>query len=230
MALYAISDLHLSTFTDKPMDIFKGWSDYIYKIQTNWEMTIEEDDLVVVPGDFSWARNMEDALLDFKFLDEMKGRKILLKGNHDYWFSTATKVNNWLKENNLTSIEMLNNNSFMYKDIAIAGTRGWIMDNDDPLKIKVYNREVQRLNLSLKDAKAKDPKEIIVFLHYPPINNFFTQAEIIELLKEFGVKRCYYGHLHGQGIFNAVNKVINGISFRLLSADYLKFKPFLIEN
>ena len=229
MAIYGIGDLHLSTFNDKPMDIFGGWSDYISRIENNWEQRVNDEDLVVIPGDLSWANNIDEARDDFGFVHKLSGRKIILKGNHDYWFSTAAKVSRFISENGFNSISVLNNNSFRYNDIAIAGTRGWILDHASNENMKVYSREVQRLRLSLEDAKRGNPNEIIAFLHFPPIYANYEHPEIIELLTEYGVKRCFYGHVHGNSINYAVNDIKYGIMFKLISADYLQFAPYLIE-
>ena len=228
MALYAISDLHLSTFTDKPMDIFEGWQDYIPRILSNWDTAVKDDDIIVIPGDLSWAINFDEAESDFRFLDDLKGKKILLKGNHDLWYSTATKTANWLKEKGFSSISMLNNNSYSYGDYAIAGTRGWILDRDSEDDMKVYNREIHRLEASLDDAISRNPKEIIVFLHYPPVYSNYEHSKIVEILIEYGIKRCYYGHVHGSSIPYAINGVKYGIEFKLISADYLQFRPLLV--
>ena len=231
MALYTIADLHLSTFTDKPMDIFEGWHDYTARLIKNWEMLIKDDDVVVIPGDLSWAKNMEEALSDFTLLHELKGKKILLKGNHDYWYATATKTRNWLNQNGLNSISVLNNNSFMVGDIGIAGTRGWNLDRSSREDMKIYNREVQRLQLSLEDAKKNEPSEIIVFLHYPPVYPTYDHEEIIELLVSYNVRRCYYGHVHGKNsIKSAMIGEKHNIYFKLISADYLRFLPLLVEK
>lgn len=230
MAIYSIADLHLSTFTDKPMDIFEGWVDYINKIKINWDKTISEEDTVVIPGDLSWAINLEEALSDFQFIHRLKGKKILLKGNHDYWYSTVSKVNSWLKENSLESISILNNNSFMVNDIAIAGTRGWILDRESNENMKIYSREQQRLERSLEDALSNNPRETIVFMHFPPIYANYIQEEFIQLLNKYSIKRCYYGHVHGNSINYAVNGIRYGINFKLISSDYLEFSPLFVEK
>jgi len=230
MAIYGVADLHLSTFTDKPMDIFEGWQDYTTRIKANWNRLVKEDDLVVIPGDLSWAKNLDEAMSDFLFLHELKGEKILLKGNHDFWYSTATKVRNWLNQNGFDTIEVLNNNSFLVGDVCIAGTRGWILDRSSSENMKIYTREIQRLQLSLEDAKKNEPREIIVFMHYPPIYSNYEQEEMLELLARYNIKRCYYGHVHGSSINYAFNGMKYDINFKLISADYLQFTPLLVEK
>jgi len=229
MALYGIGDLHLSLSAEKPMDIFEGWTDHMARLEKNWRKRVKPDDLVVLPGDLSWAMSLDDAKADFAFIDSLPGDKVLLKGNHDYWWSTVSKIESWLDRNGFHSISVLNNKSVMYKEDAIAGTRGWLLERTDEKSMKVYNRELNRLRLSLEDARRRDPPEILVFLHYPPIFSNYVQTEVLEILSEFCIKRCYYGHVHGKSVEYAVNKKVNGISFKLISADYLRFSPHLIR-
>jgi len=155
---------------------------------------------------------------------------VIIKGNHDYWWSTATKINGFLGNNSFTTINIINNNSITYNDVSIAGTRGWVLERDSIESMKVYLRETNRLRLSLEDASGKKNKEIIAFLHYPPVYANYRQTEIIDLLKEFNIKRCYYGHVHGTSFKYSVNGERDGITYKLISADYLKFSPHLIEN
>lgn len=234
MALFAISDLHLPIGVDKPMDIFGSkWSDYVGKLEKNWNAIVSDDDLVVLPGDFSWATYINQAIPDFLYLHNLKGKKIILKGNHDYWWTTKAKLDEFLRENKFLDIEILNNNSFIYNDIAICGTRGWSYigygeaGEDDK---KIYERELGRLRLSIEDAKKHNPKEIIVFLHYPPITKDFSDSGFVQILKEYDIKLCVYGHLHAQGHKNAVNGVYDGIEYKLVSCDYRDFVPVKLRN
>ena len=190
---------------------------------------VKEEDLVVLPGDFSWATYIEDTIPDFEYLNSLPGKKIMLKGNHDYWWTTVTSMRKFLKENNFQNIDFLYNNSFEYENKILCGTRGWSLV-DEEIDEKLINRELGRLELSLQDGakKAGENKEIIVFMHYPPItkNKILSEEEMkfIELMKKYNVKRCYYGHLHGNSIYDAVEGKIQGIELKLVSADGLDFK------
>ena len=228
MAIYAIADLHLSLNTDKPMDIFgTNWENHSEKIKEDWLDKVKETDTVLIPGDFSWETYLEDTYKDFEFLDSLPGNKILLKGNHDYWWTTLTNIRNYFKENNFKTIDILFNNSFEFENFIVAGTRGW--DYTKTSERKIIEREIGRLKLSLKDAKKKNQdKNIIVCMHYPPISKNYLDNEferkILYLLKEYNVKRCIYGHLHGTSHAGAITGLIEGIQFDLVSADYLDFK------
>lgn len=230
MSIFVIGDLHLSFNNPKPMDIFgDNWSGHEEKIRSNWIENVSEDDLVILPGDFSWETYLEDTKLDFDYLNNLPGKKLLLKGNHDYWWTTVTSMRAFLKENNYTNIDFLYNNSYEFEDKIICGTRGWSIIDEDADK-KLINRELIRLELSLQEGinKYGTDKEIIVFMHYPPITKAKIiseqEAEFVELMKEYNVKRCFYGHLHGASITEAVEGEIEGIEFKLVSADGLDFK------
>ena len=228
MSIFAIADLHLSFNTDKPMDIFgNNWENHAEKIKEDWLKKVGKDDVVLIPGDFSWETYLEDTYKDFEFLNSLPGRKILLKGNHDYWWTTLTNIKNYLKENNFNTIDILFNNSYELDNCIIAGTRGW--DYTKANERKIIEREIGRLELSLKDAKKKNEnKEIVVCMHYPPISKNYLENEferkIIYLLKEYNVKKCIYGHLHGTAHSQAITGIKEGIEFSLASADYLDFK------
>ena len=225
MALYAIGDLHLSLGTDKPMDVFGGdWSNYMEKIKIGFE-NLEPDDVCVLCGDISWGMTFEESLEDFKFIDSFPGKKIILKGNHDYWWNTATKMKAFFAANGITSIDILNNNCFFYEDVAICGTRGWLMDGETDVEFnsKIMAREASRLRTSLQ--AAGDSAEKLCFFHYPPRFKNMICKEIIAVMNEFGVKRCWYGHIHGLGHRYAVRGLIDGINFEMVSADYLDFTP-----
>lgn len=235
MSIYVIADLHLSFGQNKPMDIFgKNWENHAEKIKNDWLKKVNEDDMVVLPGDFSWAMHLQDTYLDFKYLNELPGKKVLLKGNHDYWWTTVTSMNKYLKENNFNSIEFLYNNSIEFENKIFVGSRGWALQDTENSK-KMINRENQRLELSINDAinKNKDNKEIIAFMHYPPLlkqqlleNN---HLEFYKTLKKYDIKRCYYGHLHGNSHKDAISGNIGGIEFFLISADYLNFELLKIS-
>ena len=227
MALYAIGDPHLSFGVDKPMDIFRGWQNYVGRLQENWQNKVTPEDTVVLAGDISWGMTMEEALEDFRFIDRLNGKKILLKGNHDYWFSTKTKVERFLEENGISSLSILFNNAYEYGEHVICGTRGWYNEPGAAADQKVMLREAGRLRLSLEAGK-KTGKEPLVFLHYPPVTAAGSSEELIRVLKEYEVRHCYYGHLHGKSCEAAVNGVLNGIDYRLVSGDFIQFDPVRI--
>lgn len=231
MALFTIADLHLPLGIDKPMDIFGGaWTNYVERLKDNWQKLVNEDDTVVIPGDFSWATYTEQSVKDFEFLEELNGRKILLKGNHDFWWTTMNKLKKFTQENNFKSVEFLQNNSFMYKNIAICGTRGWkhpSWDGFNEEDKKIYDREVIRLELSLNSVQ--DCEEIYVFTHYPPISMQKEGNAFCELMKKYKVIKCFYGHLHSAAHASAFNGICDGIEYKLIAGDYLKFIPLKIS-
>lgn len=232
MALYSIADLHLPLGIDKPMDIFgAAWSNYVERLADNWQSKIKENDMVIMPGDFSWATYLEQSYKDFEFLNKLNGRKILLKGNHDYWWTTMNKLKEFIEKNNFRDIYFLQNNSFVYEDAAICGTRGWLYPAWDSFKEddrKIFDREVLRLELSLNSAK--DYREIYVFTHYPPRSTKLESNEFVEMMEKYPVTKCIYGHLHSASHKNAVEGLINGIEYKLVSSDYLQFDPVLIKE
>ena len=215
MSLYVIADLHLSFGTDKPMDIFGGWEDYAQKIEKNWMQKVKGGDTVVIPGDISWGMDLEEARPDFEFLEKLPGRKILLKGNHDYYFSTRNKIYKFFSENGFKSLNFLSNNSYEYEKYSICGTRGWVNEPGQAADEKILKREAGRLKLSLDSAK----KEPIVFLHYPPIFRGSETVEILNVLRQYKIKRVYYGHLHGRSCKYAVEGVVDGIYYKLISCN-----------
>lgn len=223
MALFSISDLHLSFGTDKPMDVFgERWKNYEQRLMENWNNAVSADDVVIVNGDNSWAMYLEDTFKDFDFINKLNGTKLISKGNHDYWWTTMKKHEKWCKENGFDSIKFLHNNYYMYKDVAICGTRGWQLTSRNEEDLKVYNREKERLILSLKLASAQSPSQIIVALHYPP------DSEFKQIMEEYNVGICLFGHLHAAGFKDYSDYDENGISYRLVSCDYLQFKPYKI--
>lgn len=230
MALYAIADLHLSLGTDKPMDVFKGWQDYLTRLEKKWRSLISEDDTVVIAGDISWAMKLYECYKDFSFLNSLPGNKILLKGNHDYWWTTKKKIDEYLEVNNFSTIKILFNNSFVVDNIAVCGSRGWYYDADTQADIKVINREVGRLKMSLDSVNDSDNKPV-VFLHYPPVYADIECEEIMNTLISYGIKECYYGHLHGANTHkNAVIGEYKGINMHLISCDFTEFTPILVRN
>lgn len=229
MALFAIADLHLSLGEDKPMDIFHGWNDYVSRLENNWNKLITSDDTVVIAGDISWAMKLTDTYEDFSFINRLPGRKILLKGNHDYWWGTKSKIEAFLKDNDFDTISVLFNNTYVCDEFAVCGTRGWFLENDTPEDIKVLNREVGRLRTSI-EAAIKTNKQPVVFLHYPPVYCSSECSEIIDVLLQYNIKKCCYGHIHGQKNFkNAFEGLYKGIDLKLISCDKVSFMPVLIR-
>ncbi|NLZ45741.1 MAG: serine/threonine protein phosphatase [Clostridiales bacterium] len=229
MSLFVIADLHLSLSVDKPMDIFGGWNDYMQRIEENWCKVVKENDTVVIPGDISWGMNFKEAEKDFEFLNNLPGRKIISKGNHDYWWNTVSKMTNFFNEKGFSSINILHNNHYQYENLGICGTRGWINETNAIADKKVLLREAGRLTFSIESALKQDLKPI-VFLHYPPIFANDQNLEILEVLHKYGIKHCFYGHIHGRGCKNAFNGVSDGIHYQLISSDYLHFAPLDITD
>ena len=227
MALYAIGDLHLCLGAPKPMDIFGGaWVGYMEKLREGCS-EITPDDTTVLLSDLSWALDLENAAADFSWINEIPGRKIILKGNHDYWWSTAAKFYRFCERNGFSNQWILNNNHYEYNDYAICGTRGWFYEEERSGEHdeKVFRRELMRLEASLKSA---GDRQKIVFLHYPPKYKGYECPEIIDLMKYYNVRQCFYGHLHGASHGLAMEGLWDGIEYRLVSADKLGFKPFMV--
>ena len=227
MALYAIGDLHLCLGAPKPMDIFGGnWTGYMDKLKEGMSV-ITDSDTTVLLGDLSWALSLEESAKDFAWINRIPGKKIILKGNHDYWWSTAAKFNKFCEANGFENLYLLNNNCFEYEDWAICGTRGWFFEEErsGTHDEKVFKRELCRLEASLK---AAGEKRKMVFLHYPPRYKGYECKEILELLVKYEVRRCFYGHLHGGSHKLAMEGLWDGVEFRLVAADYLNFKPYKV--
>lgn len=228
MSLFAIGDLHLSLDGSKSMSVFGGrWTDYQQKIERGFSLLTEED-VCVLCGDLVWGMTMEAAREDFLFISRLPGKKIILKGNHDYWWSTAAKAYRFFEENGMENMQILNNNCYEYGEYAICGTRGWFFEEErgDEHDRKIMLREVGRLEASLK---AAGERKKLVFLHYPPIYQGYECPEILSLLEQYQVERCYYGHIHGKGHSAAFQGERNGTVFRMVSADYLDFYPLKVE-
>ena len=227
MSLFAIADLHLSLSTNKSMEIFKGWENYTEKIEKNWNDIVSDSDTVVIPGDISWAMKLDEAEADLKFINNLPGKKLILKGNHDLWWSTISKLNTFLRDKDFDSIEFVHNSAKRVGDIAVCGTRGWFYDGE--ASKKVIMREAGRLETSIKAAKALGG-EPVVFLHYPPIAGDLVVDEIMQVMINNEIDPCYYGHIHGVSFKSrrAFEGDYKGIEFKLISADYLKFMPLKI--
>lgn len=238
MAVFVIADLHLDTKSNqKSMEVFGNrWNGYVNKIQKNWKKIVADSDTVILPGDISWALTLEAALHDLQWIDALPGRKILMKGNHDFWWSTASKMQKFFCENCINSIDILNNNAMEVENYIFAGSRGWFTDRSMQTAsqavdyAKIINREVIRLKMSLDAAKKLreiSKKEILVFLHFPPIWGDFRCEEILALLKEYEIKRCYFGHIHS--CYNVPSTFDEeGVRFQLIAADYLDFIPQIL--
>ena len=228
MAVFTIADLHLSFGTDKPMDVFPGWTNYTDRIKANWTRLVEEKDTVVIAGDVSWAMNLSETYNDMSFIQSLPGKKIILKGNHDYWWATKKKMDAYLSENGFDSISILHNNFYEADGLALSGSRGWFYDAETDADMKVLHREAGRLRMSIEPA-VKAGFIPIVFLHYPPIYNGMECTEITSVLKEYGIKKCFYGHIHGG---NAAKKAFNGehegVSYKLIACDYIGFTPLAV--
>lgn len=222
--IYSIADLHFDNTGDKTMDIFgENWQKHEEKIIKNWKANVKEDDLVLIPGDISWALKCEEAYDDLKKIEDLPGKKVISKGNHDYWWQSLNKINQF----EFKTISFLQNNSFIYNDIGIVGTRGWspidriLEDGHDK---KIYRRELNRLKLSIESLAYK-PSKIIAMIHYPPFNSDLSPNEFVDIMKEYEVDICLYGHLHAEGHRYAIEGKIEGIEFHLVASDYIDFNP-----
>lgn len=225
MSIYAISDLHLSFNTNKPMDIF-GWNNYEEKISQDWRTNVKEEDLVLLTGDFSWEMKLENTYKDFQFINNLPGKKLLLKGNHDLWWTTLKRMREFLKEKEFNNIDFIYNNSYEFENYIIAGTRGWnlVSENIDDKKIK--DRELLRLENSIIDGIRKygEDKPIIVCMHYPPLLKELKNSEFTKILEKYNVKYCLYGHLHGKSHINVFDGIYNNVNYKMVSCDYTGFK------
>ena len=238
MAIFTLADLHLSLGEDKPMDVFGGkWNRYHEKLEEYWNYMVADEDTVIIPGDVSWAMSLDEAVTDFAFLHKLAGKKILMKGNHDYWWTTLNKMEVFLQEQGFSTLSILQNTAVLAENKVICGSRGWICENNmSEEDEKILARENQRFILSLTAAKALAEKnavdgvqpEIIAFSHYPLISQSWRKHPIVETLCEFGVKRVYYGHLHGISPGRAP-RGDERLKQTLVSSDYLEFTPLCIE-
>lgn len=226
MSVFAIADLHLSLGSEKPMDVFKGWENYVEKIERYWRALISPSDTVVIAGDISWGMSLQESLTDFRFLHELPGQKLLLKGNHDYWFTTKKKMDAFFEENGLDTLHILHNNCYQVEGAFLCGTRGWLTEATSEEDIKVLNREAARLEFSIQSAKGEG--ERIVFLHYPPVYGESVSEPMFQMLKKYGIKRCYFGHIHGAGARYVKEGLWDSVELRLISCDHMGFIPLKI--
>lgn len=238
MSLFVMADLHLDIRSNqKSMEVFGSrWQNYTERIASQWNAVVSDTDTVIIPGDISWALTTNDAIEDLKWIDALSGKKLIMKGNHDFWWSTVSKMERMFCENCINTIGILNNNAVAIENYIVAGSRGWFVDKSmqsTELNVdyeKIVNREVIRLKMSLDAAKAlhaESNKEILVFFHFPPLWGDYICEPILDLLKEYEIHRCFFGHIHGvygqSGSFEW-----EGIRFQMISADYLKFLPYYI--
>lgn len=229
MALYAISDLHLSLSGDKPMDVFsEEWKNHDMRIRENWLKKVKEEDTVLLAGDLSWSMKLQGGKEELDFVAGLPGRKIIIKGNHDYWWGSITKLNSMYD-----NMDFIQNNFFAYEDYAICGTRGWVLPGSSLFKEedeKIFRREVLRLKMSLDAAKKKGFQKFIVMIHYPPVNETFKDSEFTDIFEEYGVEKVIYGHLHGKSLQRVMTGERNGVEYILTSCDYIGFDPVLIKT
>lgn len=234
MAIYALSDTHLSFSTDKPMDIFGSrWKNHENKIEWFWKNTITDNDTVVIAGDISWGLTLDEAASDLKFLSSLPGKKILIKGNHDYWWSTLKKIDELFEREGIDNISLIQNNSINIENFVICGTRGWYSEKPSGINCdnkKIIAREAGRLRMSLEHAKTfGEGREVLLFMHFPPVFGDFVCRELVSVLHEYNIKKCYFGHIHGAYSLPKYF-VFEDIEFHIVSADYLDFRPLIIEN
>lgn len=227
MSVYTIADLHLSLSSDKSMEVFSGWNNYIERLEKNWTKTINDGDIVIIPGDISWGMSLEESKKDFEFLNNLPGKKWIIKGNHDYWWTTKNKINKFFNDNGFNTLNILHNNHVTAEGYVLCGTRGWMYEVYTDNDIKIVNREINRLKASLDSAQNSEGEKI-VFFHYPPIYKDIICEEVIDILIKYGIKKCYFGHIHGSGSAYAFTGTYKNIKFNLVSCDYTEFFPVKI--
>ena len=229
MALFAIADTHLSLSTNKSMNVFFGWDDYVERLERHWREIVTDDDTVVIAGDISWGMNLKQAQKDFAFLHSLPGKKLIFKGNHDYWWTTRRQMDLFFEQNGFDSLRIVHNDAVVVENrYAVCGTRGWFFDAEEDADKLVLLREAGRLRTSIKAAKETGLTPV-VFLHYPPRYADQICPEILAVLEEEEITHCFYGHVHSNGIRLAVQGEIEGIHYRLISADALQFCPILVQ-
>jgi Predicted phosphohydrolase len=230
MSVFVIADLHLSFGVNKPMDVFEGWHDYTDKLARNWRAIVKDTDTVVLAGDISWGMKLEETVKDFQYIHDLPGRKLILKGNHDYWWSTKNKIDNFFAENGFDDMHIIHNCAYEADDIAVFGTRGWLYNSKSDDDVKIVNREAGRLAASLNEAK-RTMKKPVAFLHYPPVYDNMECTEILDILEQNGIEDCYYGHIHGKyAAKKAPIGEYKGIKMHLIACDYVDFCPVLVQK
>ncbi len=236
MSIFSIADLHLSESTKKPMDIFGArWKDHTEKLIKRWSSIVTDEDTVIIPGDISWAMTLDEAVADFKLIHSLPGKKLIGKGNHDFWWATLSKMYKMLEDNGIDSVRFMQNNAFEVENYIVCGTRGWFIDEKLQNTVgevdyqKIVDREVLRLKMCLNEAvllKGDTDRQILVFFHFPPVFKEFVCREIVDTLKEYNIKNCYYGHIHGT--YNIQRTIdFEGVSMTLIAADFLDFIPMI---
>jgi predicted phosphohydrolase len=237
MAIYALADLHLSlSCPDKSMEVFgSSWGEYILKVKENWEQTVTGSDTVLIPGDISWATYINKAEEDFKFISDLPGRKLLSRGNHDYWWTTMKKMEEFFAEKGFTNMEFVRTNVVEVEDCLITGTRGWMIETKESIEgsdnRKIYEREKLRIKMCIDVLNEADPghaKKHILMIHYPPITAKQDFTEFAEMMAQGGIDICVYGHLHGSAHKKAFEGDFEGMRLICASADYADFKPVRI--
>ena len=228
MAVFVIADLHLSFGTDKPMDVFSGWDNYTERLEKNWRKSVTDSDTVVLAGDISWGMRLEETVADFEYIHSLPGKKIILKGNHDYWWSTKSKIDAFFEKHGFDDMRILHNCAYEADGFVIVGTRGWLYNAKTDEDVKIVNREAGRLKLSIEAGKKLDG-QMIAFLHYPPLYEESRCTEILDILEANDIKDCYFGHIHGKyALSRAPAGEYNGIKMNLISCDYVNFNPIKI--
>lgn len=231
MSLFVIGDLHLSLGADKPMDVFRGWDNYVERLEKNWRAAVTPQDTVILAGDTSWGMSLEESREDFAFIQSLPGEKYILKGNHDYWWSTKNKMETFFASQGLSTLHILHNNALrMPQGVLVCASRGWLFEKGEAHDKKILAREALRLELSIQDAlrQKQESDELVAFLHYPPLYGSERSQEILSVLKQYGVSRCYYGHLHSRACANAFQGEYEGTTYRLVSCDGLGFMPLCV--
>ncbi|MBE6615439.1 MAG: serine/threonine protein phosphatase [Ruminococcaceae bacterium] len=233
MSVFSIADLHLSGSVPKSMEVFgRRWTGYTEKIEKRWRAVVTENDTVIVPGDVSWAMTLAEAEADFRFLASLPGRKLLGKGNHDFWWTTLTKMHRHLDTLGISGIDFLYNNAYRVENVIVCGTRGWFVEEGRQISVspvdygKLVAREAIRLELCITEAEKlrTADEEILVYLHFPPVFGSFVCREFVDVLLAHRIRRCFYGHIHGSYLLDPVTE-FEGIRFTIISADYLDFTP-----
>jgi len=237
MAIFTMSDLHLALSVDKPMNVFgSSWDNYMQRIEEEWNALVTDEDTVICGGDISWAMHLSELDKDFEFINSLKGSKVILKGNHDYWWDGMSKMNRYLEEKGFSTISFMQNNALLVEDTLICGSRGWILPGDSDFSSndrKIYERELQRLELSFIDGEniikktGVSAKRKVCVLHYPPFSKDNVPDEgTVQLMNKYKVTDCVYGHLHAMATRTAFEGECGGIFYKLVSADHLHFKPY----
>lgn len=237
MRIFVIADLHLALSVDKPMDLFgKRWENHQERLEQHWRDLVGPEDAVLIPGDISWGLRLDEARADLEFIHSLPGEKILMRGNHDYWWSTVGKLKRTCKEEGWDSLRFLQTNALpVGEKVVVAGSRGWILEDDPKFSEeedrKILEREKIRLELSLKEAKAfqNEGRRLIVMTHYPPFNKNAKPNEVTSLIRQYNAETAFFGHIHqAHSPYHMSQRVVDGVPYSLIAADYLAFRPSLV--